>query len=182
VINVFTLKSRIAAMQQDLLAPLYTMHDEQETVSHDWLLVLTGRAVARHQHYIEELAASKLVAAAFKIVKLLGGADQLQADDFQRFTGYVNDGGLRAMVKMLLAADKEAVFLRELQGLPRHIQANAPAMLTKSAQLHGDFIRGFFRRQYGHARNAPEKLQNNFLLSETFIKRLAALAGQNLAR
>lgn len=182
MVNVFTLQSKIAAMQRDILQPLYCVHDGQEKLSYDWLLVLTGRAIAGHQRTIEEICASRLIAAAFKIVKLLGGASQLQEEDFQRFTGYVNDGGIKSMVKMLLAADKEAVFLSELRRLPNHIQDNAPAMLTKSAELHTEFITGYLREQYGSLKKSPPVLQANFANSTTFIKTLAALAQQNLAR
>jgi len=180
MVNILTLKTKITAMQNEILAPLYTMHDEQGKVPYEWLLVLTGRAIAKHQQTIEEICASKLVSAAFKIVKLLGGASQLQADDFQRFTGYVNDGGIKAMIRMLLAAEKEKVFISELKSLPRHIQENAPAMLRKSAELHAEFIASYFRQQFGTLKSAPPPLPDNFSRSTAFIQRLASLARQNL--
>lgn len=180
MVNVFTLQSKIAAMQDEVLAPLYTMHADQGKVSHDWLLAQTGRAIANHQRYIEEICRSKLVAAAFKIVKMLGGAGQLQADDFQRFTNYVNDGGIKAMIKMLLAAEKESVFLSELKKLPADIQQNAPAMLTKSAELHSEYIDSYFRRQFGSINNTPPPLRANFTSSTVFITRLATLAKKNI--
>ena len=94
------------------------MYAGQEDTDHAWLLVETGRAIAAHQGYIEELCRSRLVAVIFKIVKLKGGADQLTEEDFDRFTSYVNDGGIRVMIKMLLSPDKEKTFVAELLLLP----------------------------------------------------------------
>ena len=109
-------------------------------------------------------------------MKLFGGADQLTTDDFSRFTSYVTDGGLKAMVKMLLAAEKEKVFLSELRRLPDQIQSNAHAMLNKSAVLHEDFITGYFNQQYGSLEATPEKLIDNYHKSTAFIRQLATLA------
>lgn len=179
MVNPFTAQAKVSLIQQDVLRPLYTMHPGQEKIEHAWLLVETGRAIAVHQNYIEEICRSRLVAAIFKIVKLLGGADQLTEEDFSRFTAYVNDGGIRAMVKMLLSADKERTFVDELRHLPLHVQQNAPLMLEKSSSLHSDFISGFFKEIYGSVQNSPPKLLDNFSKSEKFIKRLAYLAMEN---
>ncbi len=178
MVNPFTAQAKISRIQQDVLRPLYTMTPDQEQVEHAWLLVETGRAIASHQSYIEEVCCSRLVAAIFKIVKLLGGADQLTEEDFDRFTSYVNDGGLKALVKMLLSSDKEKTFVDELQGLPPHVQNNAPMMLQKSSSLHSDFITGFLKDSYGSLQKSPQKLRDNFSKSDAFIKRLASLAAE----
>jgi len=178
MINPFTIQSKISRLQQDVLTPLYTMHPEQAKMDHGWLLVLTGRVIEANRTFLEELAASNLVAAVFKIVKLLGGAGDLTEDDFDRFTSYINDGGLKAMVAMLLASDKEKTFVAELKSLPPEIRANASAMLKKSASLHHDFIRGYFKEQHGDFQAAPAKLRENFKKSEQFILRLASLASK----
>lgn len=176
MINPFTAQSKIAQIQKDVLAPLYTMSPAGEGVSHDWLLAETGRAVARHQTFIEEVCSSRLIAAVFKIVKLLGGADQLTQDDFDRFTSYVNDGGIKAMQKMLLAVDKEKMFLSELQGLPIHVQKNAAQMLAKANILHTDFIQDFFKQSYGSMEQTPKQLRENLAASSTFITGLTDIA------
>lgn len=163
-------------MQQDVLRPLYTMHKDQATAPHGWLLAETGRAIARHRHYIEEVCASRLVAVIFKVIKFLGGAEQLTAEDFTRFTSYVNDGGIKAMIAMLLATDKEAIFVDELRRLPEQVRANAPQMLAKAKCLHTDFINGFFCETFGSLDNTPAKLRENFIQSREFIARLAQLA------
>ena len=67
--NPFTAQAKISRIQQDVLRPLYTMYAGQEDTDHAWLLVETGRAIAAHQGYIEELCRSRLVAVIFKIVK-----------------------------------------------------------------------------------------------------------------
>lgn len=180
--NPFTASAKISRIQQDVLQPLYTMYSGQESADHAWLLVETGRAIAKHQRYIEEVCCSRLVAIIFKIVKLLGGADQLTEDDFERFTAYVTDGGIKAMIKMLLASDKEKTFIDELQHLPVHVQGNAPQMLAKSKSLHKDFITGFFKENYGSLKNSPHKLQENFSKSNDFIERLSLLAAENLKK
>ena len=177
MINPFTIQSKINKLQQEVLLPLYTMHREQEEMQHEWLLVMTGRVIATHQNFLEELTGSRLVAAVFKIVKLLGSADNLTDTDFARFTSYVNEGGIKSMVKMLLAADKEQMFVTELRELPQHNRENAHQMLTKSATLHQEFITGFFKEQYGSMQATPQKLVDNFEKSTNFITRLAFLAG-----
>ncbi|MCP4339587.1 MAG: hypothetical protein GY799_12025 [Desulfobulbaceae bacterium] len=182
MVNPFTASAKISRIQQDVLRPLYTMYSGQENIEHSWLLVETGRAIARHQSFIEEVCCSRLVAVIFKIVKLLGGADQLTEEDFDRFTGYVTDGGIRAMVKMLLASEKEKTFVDELQHLPVKVRENAPQMLEKSKSLHKDFITGFFKENYGTLKNTPEKLQDNLSKSNDFIERLTHLAMENLKR
>lgn len=180
MVNIFTAQGKVSKIQQEVLLPLYTMHETQETATHDWLLVETGRIISKHRHFIEELCDSWTVAAVFRIVKLLGGADRLTVEDFERFTSYVKDGGIKAMVEMLLAAEKERAFVNELRRLPRHVQENAPDMLRKSKDLHSDFIHGFFKEHFGDPSRAPDKLQENFAKSSAFISRLASLAADNL--
>ena len=179
MVNPFTASAKISRIQQEVLQPLYTMSSGQENHEHSWLLVETGRAIARHQSYIEEVCCSRLVAVIFKIVKLLGGADQLTEEDFDRFTAYVGDGGIGAMVKMLLASEKEKTFVDELQHLPVKVRKNAPQMLAKSKTLHADFINGFFKENYGSLKNTPEKLRDNLSKSNDFIERLTHLAMEN---
>lgn len=179
MINPFTAGSKIRNIQQDVLGPLYSLYPGQDEAEHGELLAETGRAISNHQPFIEEVCSSRIVAVIFKIVKVLGGADQLTEEDFNRFTSYVNDGGIEAMIKMLLSQDKEKTFVDELRRLPEHVRQNAPLMLTKSQTLHSDFITGFFRENYGTLENAPQKLKENFSLSDDFIKRLASLAEEN---
>ena len=176
MINPFTAQADICRIQQDVLRPLYTMYAGQEAAPHAWLLAETGRAIAGHRRYIEDVCSSRLVAVIFKIVKFLGGAEQLTAEDFARFTSYVNDGGLQAMITMLLAVDKEATFTQELQRLPHHVRANAAPMLTKAKSLHTDFITGFFQESFGSVDKTPLKLRDNFVRSREFIDRLVQLA------
>lgn len=180
MVNLFTLKSKIQKLQQEILHPLYTMHPKQETSQHDWLLTLTGRVIEKNKKFLEEIAASNLIAAAFKVVKLLGGAEGLTKSDFDRFTSYVNAGGLDGMVKMLLAADKQKVFLNELKNLPLDNKLSAPQMLQKSAELHHDFIKDFFKEQYGSLQQTPSKLITNFENSTGFITLLTTLAKNEL--
>lgn len=176
MVNPFTIQARIRTIQQDVLRPLYTLEPGSEEKSHAWLLVETGRAIGRHQHYIEELCTSRLVSAAFKIVKLLGGAEQLTEEDYYRFTSYVNDGGIKAMVKMLLSVNKEKTFVEELARLPPDVRQNASRMLNKASDLHSDFITGYLRESFGSVANSPSKILENFQKSQNFIKSLAALA------
>lgn len=178
MVNPFTIYRDISRLQQDVLYPLYTMHEKQEMSDHAWLLRMTGEVIEKNRSFIEDLAASTLVALVFKVVVMLGGAGGLREDDFDRFTSYVNAGGIKAMVKMLLAVDKEQMFLRELKTLPRENRENAPLMLHKAVQLHQDFIEGFFREQYGSLANTPAKLRDNFKKSSAFISELAELAGR----
>jgi hypothetical protein len=176
MINPFTAQAEISRIQQDVLRPLYTMYSGQEAAPHAWLLAETGRAIAGHRRYIEEVCSSRLVAIIFKIIKFLGGAEQLTAEDFARFTSYVNDGGLQAMIAMLLAIDKENTFVDELQRLPDHVRANAAPMLAKAKSLHTDFITGFFQEAFGSVDSTPVKLRDNFIRSREFINRLVQLA------
>ena len=182
MINPFTAQIKISRIQQDVLFPLYTMHPGQENTDHAWLLVETGRAIAAHQNYMEEVCRSRLVKVIFKIVKILGGAEQLTEEDFDRFTAYVNDGGIKSMVKMLLSSDKEQTFIYELQQLPVKVRGNAPQMLAKSQSLHKDFITAFFKENYGSVHNTPQKLRNNFSKSDVFIAKLTLLALEDLKR
>lgn len=176
MINPFTIQSNIAKIQKDVLAPMYTMSPAFEDGDHAWLLAETGRAIAKHQNFIEEICSSRLVAVVFKIVKVLGGAVQLSEDDFERFTSYVNEGGIAAMLKMLLAADKERVFVDELKDLPPHVQKNAAKMLAKSNVLHSEFIEEFFKKNYGSIVQTPTRMRDNLTASTLFISRLTLLA------
>lgn len=180
MVNPFTVQTRINTIQQDVLKPLYTMQPGCEQKSHAWLLVETGRAIARHQPYMEELCASSLVSAAFKVIKFFGGADQLTRDDFHHFTSYVNDGGIKAMVKMLLSVNKEKTFVEELRSLPPRVRNNAPKMLEKSSALHTDFITGYLQENYGDVQKSPGKILDNFEKSRKFIDTLARLAAENV--
>lgn len=180
MVNPFTVQSQIHKLQKEVLRPLYTMYQGQEDAKHDWLLVKTGRVIAEHRFFIEELCRSRFVAVVFKIIKLLGGAEQLTIEDFNRFTSYVNDGGIAAMVKMLLAPEKEKVFLKELHTLPQNIRNNAPMMLKKSSELHSDFINGYFEENYGSLSKVPVKLIENFQKSTDFINRLSAIAAKDI--
>jgi hypothetical protein len=182
MINPFTASSKIKEIQQEVLQPLYTMYPGQESAKFSWLLVETGRTISRHRPFIEEACHSQLVAIIFKIIKLLGGADQLSEEDFTRFTAYANDGGIKAMVKMLLSADKEKTFVDELKGLPVHVRKNAAPMLIKSRSLHSDFVTGFFEETHETVEKTPQKLRENFQKSDKFIGRLAALAAEKPGR
>lgn len=176
MINPFTVSGKIKQIQNDVLHPLYTVQDDDKQPSYEDLLGKTGQAIARHQPFIEEVSSSTLVALIFTIVKLFGGADSLTEKDFQRFTSYVNDGGLQAMITMLLATDKDKVFTEELGQLDRHIRENAAPMLKKSRELHREFISGFFLEKYGSLEQTPQELQKNFSRSDAFIKHLSELA------
>lgn len=176
MINPFTARAEITRIQQDVLRPLYTMYSGQEKAPHASLLAETGRAIAHHRRSIEEVCGSRLVAIIFRIVKFLGGAEQLTAEDFARFTSYVNDGGIQAMIIMLLAVDKENTFVEELRRLPGHVRANAAPMLAKAKSLHTDFITVFFQETFGSVENTPEKLRDNFVRSREFMDRLVQLA------
>ena len=180
MINPFTLQSKIKNLQKDVLAPLYTMHHDQEKSEHNWLLYRTGQVIENNRLFIEELSKNRLIAFAFSIIKILGGADNLDVEDFDRFSSYVKDGGLRAMVKMLLSAKKEETFVAELQGLPANIRSNAPKMLAKSATLHDEYVTAYFIQNYGSLRATPQKLLENSKKSTAFIERLAALAQKHL--
>ncbi len=176
MINPFTVQSKIAQIQKDVLAPLYTMSPAFQDGNHDWLLAETGRAIVNHQKFIEDICFSRLVAAVFKIVKILGGADQLSEEDFDRFTSYVNESGIAAMQKMLLAADKDRAFVDELKGLPSDVQKNAARMLAKANTLHTDFIEDYFKKNHGSIGQTPSRLRENFAASTSFISRLTLLA------
>jgi len=152
------------------------MHDDQENADHSWLLYLTGQIIEENRPFLEELSHSNLVAIAFSIIKLLGGAQSLSNEDFDRFSSYVRDGGLKAMVKMLLSAEKEHTFISELRSLPKDIRQNAPAMLEKSAALHEEFMAAYFKQNYGSIKATPQKLLKNNHKSTAFIARLADLA------
>ena len=178
MMNPFTVGSRIKEIQQDVLRPLYVMYPGQEDADYDRLLAETGRVIGSHQGFIEEMSRSSLLAFIFKIIKLFGGADQLSEEDFNRFTSYVNDGGLTAMVTMLLSEDREQTFVDELAKLDIAIRRNAAPMLAKSRDLHRDFITGFFQETYGSLQNTPQKLRDNFARSDAFIHNLSLLAGK----
>jgi len=176
MINPFTIQSKIDRIQEEVLAPLYTVAGGQANADHNWLLAETGRAISKHQRFIHEVCGSRLVAAAFKVVKILGGADQLTQEDFDRFTSYVNEGGISAMLKMLLSVEKEKVFVAEIQGLPLQVQQNAAKMLAKSNILHTDFVTHFLKQTFGSLENSPEQLRANLTASTDFITRLTVLA------
>ncbi len=176
MVNPFTLHTKISKIQQEVLDPLYT---SQNSFKHEWLLAETGRVVEKHKNYIEELCRSRLISAIFKVVKLLGGADRLTVNDFDRFTGYVNKGGLQAMIKMLVSVDKERSFKEELKRLPKHVQANAPDMLQKSRLLHKDFINSYLKQSFGDIKSTPQNLQDNFTHTDLFIGKLVLLATNN---
>ena len=178
MINPFTVASTITTIQTEVLRPLYTVQEDTKQLSFEQLLVKTGQVIATHQNFITEVCSSSLVALIFKIVKLFGGADSLTEDDFDRFTSYVNDGGLKAMITMLQANDKERIFMEELQQLDKHVRDNAAPMLIKSRKLHQEFITGFFIEKYGSLEQTPQILQENFSQSDTFIGHLADLADQ----
>lgn len=180
MINPFTLQHKIHKFQQDVLGPLYTMHQNQKNAEHDWLLVQTGKVIDENESFLVELSRSSLVATVFAIVKFFGGADELSNEDFNRFTSYVREGGLKAMVKMLLTEEKEKTFLAELQRLPTHIQKNAQSMLSKSSLLHENYVTEFFMQNYSSLEATPKKLIDNCQKSTSFIDRLAELAEQNI--
>lgn len=178
MINPFTVAGKIEMIQQDVLQPLYTIQQGTSLSTFNDLLAETGQAIAKHQKFIEEISSSSLVALLFKIVKLFGGADSLTEEDFNRFTSYVNDGGLKAMITMLLAEDKETVFAEELRRLDKPVRDNAAPMLQKSRELHREFITDFFNKQFGSFQQTPQALQENFANSDTFISHLSRIATQ----
>lgn len=175
MINPFTVAGKIEQIQKDVLEPLYGT-PEQEHVEFDSLLRSTGEVIAKYQDFFLEVSSSSLVAMIFKIIKLFGGADGLTEEDFSRFTSYVNDGGLQAMITMLKSDDKEQTFVEELGRLDAEVRTNAAPMLTKSRELHSDFIQGYLIDNYGSVADAPEEIQENFSKSDAFISRLAGLA------
>ena len=180
MLNPFTLQAKITKLQKDVLEPLYTMHEDQEKAEHSWLLHRTGQVIEKNRLFIEDLSQSLLITVAFSIIKILGGADNLSNEDFDRFSSYVRDGGLKAMVKMLLSADKEQTFIAELLSLPTEIRQNAPAMLTKSAALHDEYMTAYFKQNYGSLKSTPKKLLDNSQKSTEFITRLADLARKHV--
>lgn len=182
MINPFTAQAKVRQIQRDVLHPLYTMYPGQQESEHEQLLTETGKAIARHKDFIHSVCQSLLVSIIFSVVKLLGGAEQLTREDFDRFTSYVNDGGIDAMLAMLGAEDKDEVFLKELITLPPHVQQNAPLMLARANGLHEDFIRDYFSKAFGSFEATPLKLRDNFEQSTAFIARLTTLAEQSLNR
>lgn len=178
VINPFTVSSKIKTIQNEVLSPLYSMYPGQDQAGFNDLLAQTGEVIASHQQFFEEVSSSSLVAFIFKIVKMFGGADQLTEEDFARFTSYVNDGGLKVMVAMLLSEEKEKVFVDELVRLDSQVRKNAAPMLVKSRDLHHDFINGYFAETFGSLAETPKKLRDNFDHSDSFIHTLSELASQ----
>jgi hypothetical protein len=177
MINPFTIAGKIEQIQKEVLAPLYGSR-QLDNEEFPQLLARTGEIIAKHQGFFEEVSRSSLVAMIFKIIKLFGGAEALTEDDFTRFTSYVNDGGLRAMVTMLKSNNMESTFVEELGRLDEHVRQNAAPMLSKSRELHHDFIHGFLSDVYGSPANSPAKIQENFAEADGFIKSLADLALQ----
>jgi len=178
VINPFTVSSKVKTIQNEVLSPLYSMYPGQEQAEFNELLAETGKVISNHQQFFEEVSSSSLVAFIFKIVKMFGGADELTEEDFARFTSYVNDGGLKAMVAMLLSEEKEKSFVDELARLDSQVRENAAPMLAKSRDLHHDFINGYFVETFGSLAETPQKLRDNFHRSEKFIRTLSELASQ----
>ena len=176
MLNPFTLQSKIRKLRKEVLGPLYTMHEDEEKSQHSWLLHLTGKKIEEHRLFIEELSQSRLLAVAFSIIKILGGADNLSNEDFDRFSSYVRNGGIKAMVKMLLSTDKEKAFIAELRSLPAGTRQNAPAMLAKSATLHEEYMIDYFKQSYGSLKATPPKLFENSQQSTAFIAKLTDLA------
>lgn len=182
MLNPFTAQTKVRQIQKEVLQPLYTMYPGQQNSEHGQLLAETGEAIARHREFIHSVCNSLLVSILFSVVKLLGGAEQLTREDFDRFTSYVNDGGIDAMLAMLAATDKEEVFLEELATLPAHVQHNAPLMLARANCLHGDFIKDYFNKSYGSYQQTPKVLKDNFEQSTAFIAKLTSLAQQFVHR
>ena len=181
MINPFKAQAQVRQIQHDVLQPLYTMYPGQHDSNHEQLLAETGEAIARHKDFIHAVCSSLLVSIIFNVVKLLGGAEQLTRGDFDRFTSYVNDGGIDAMLAMLESNDKDGTFLKELATLPPRVQQNAPLMLARANGLHGDFIRDYFSKAYGSLDATPVELIHNFEQSTAFIARLTVLAQQFLS-
>ena len=177
MINPFTVAGKIEQIQKEILEPLYGTPG-QEQMEFDGLLRSTGEVIAKYQDFFLEVSRSSLVAMIFKIIKLFGGADGLTEKDFFRFTSYVNDGGLQAMITMLKSDDKEKTFVEELGRLDAEVRANAAPMLAKSRELHSDFIQGYLIENYGSVAGAPENIQENFSKSDAFIRRLTDLAAE----
>lgn len=178
MINPLTLYSKIQQLQLDVLGPLYIDHTNQMK-THDELLRFTGKSIEPWKGFIEDVFNSTFVKLAFKVVKALGFADQLTKEDFQRFTNYVNDGGLDAMLNMLKCVDMEKAFMEELAMLPPEIQLNAPIMLEKARVLHQDYILGYLQKKYGPAKFIPSILLRRQRETDEFIEKLAKLAHKN---
>ncbi len=176
MINPFAVAGKITTIQQEVLAPLYGTSAQYEDTPFALRLAETGRVIDRHQQFFEEVSRSSLVAMIFKIIQMFGGADGLTEQDFSRFTSYVNDGGLQAMIAMLKSDNMEKTFVDELTKLASHVLENAPPMLEKSRELHQDFIQGYLSDEYGSFAQSPKRLQQNFLLADEFILRLAELS------
>lgn len=175
MINPLTLYSKIMKIQKEVMLPLYGNHPGYVKVDHDILLKLVGKRIEPHVEFIHELCNSKFIAVAFKFIKLIGGAPQLTEEDFERFTNYVKDGGVEAMLVMLDADDKFKAFSAELERLPQRVRNNAELMLTKSKVLHEEFVEEYLRKEYKTVKNASVPLRR---LAETdlFIERLIQLS------
>jgi hypothetical protein len=174
MINPLTLYSKIMRMQKEVMKPLYGNHPSYAHVNHDKLLLLTGKAIAPHVALIHEVCSSPFIAVYFKCIKLIGGAPQLTEDDFERFTNYVKDGGLEAMLRMLEAEHKFNTFSDELAVLPQRVRDNAELMLTKSKVLHTDFVIAYLRKNNDGP--IPEVCTNRVLQTNAFIDRLMQLS------
>jgi len=175
MINPLTLYSNIKNLQTQVLAPLYTIHSFQ-TDTHDSLLFITGKTVKEYKSFIVDVCNSSLIRVVFKVIKALGGAEQLTTDDFNHFTNYVKDGGLDAMILMLESDNKEDVFVHELIGLPQSIQDNAFDMLTKARALHEDYISDYLLKEYGIVKDVPPILYQRMRETNEFIDKLVKLA------
>jgi hypothetical protein len=174
MINPLTLYSKIMRMQKEVMKPLYGNHPSYAHVNHDKLLLLTGKAIAPHVALIHEVCSSPFIAVYFKCIKLIGGAPHLTEEDFERFTNYVKDGGLEAMLKMLEADDKFKAFSDELAVLPQRVRDNAELMITKSRVLHSEFVISYLHKN--NAGPMPEVCAERLLQTNAFIDRLMQLS------
>ncbi len=175
MINPITLYTKITRIQKEVLAPLYTTHSRMKE-DHSILLEITGRSIMEHESYIEDVCNSKFIRLCFNIIKKLGGCKDLHIDDFDRFTNYVKDGGLTAMMVMLKSNDKEQAFVDELDKLPKRVRENAHAMLLKSRWLHEDFVTEFLTKEYGAFEVVPDILTEHLKLTNLFMDGLIELA------
>lgn len=176
MINPLTLYSKIKQLQLDVLGPLYVDHNKQHEKTHEELLYITGKRIAEDKDFIEDVCKSKFIRLAFKLIHMLGGADGLTVEDFDRFTNYVNDGGLDAMLNMLKSPDMDKAFVEELNVLPRHVRDNAYDMLKKARYLHEDYVSEYLKARYGTVNNIPSILLQRLNETNNFMDGLVVLA------
>lgn len=175
MINPLTLYSNIMKIQAEVMKPLYGNHPGYDNIEHNVLLYLTGKKIAPHAAFIHELCNSTFIAVAFKFIKLIGGAPQLTEEDFERFTNYVKDGGIEAMLIMLDSEDKFKAFSEELERLPQRVRDNAEEMLRKSRSLHKEFVLEYLRKEYKN-KKMPEAPLHRLNETDLFIEKLVQLA------